>query len=64
MRDRYPKLPEDLGALIDNAYGRPATDDDRAIVRDALATAAELDEATRYQIACLALLSSAEFVVQ
>jgi len=64
MRDRYPKLPEDLGALIENAFGRPATDEDRAIVNDALATATELDEATRYQTACLALLSSAEFVVQ
>jgi len=64
MRDRYPELPADLGALIENAFGRPATDEDRAIVTEALSTASELDEATRYQTACLALLSSAEFVVQ
>lgn len=64
MRDRYPSLPADLPALVENAFGRPATDDDRAIVTEALASATELDEATRYEIACLALLSSAEFVVQ
>lgn len=64
MRDRYPNLPADLGALIENALGRPASDEDRAIVTEALASAAELDEATRYQTACLALLSSGEFVVQ
>lgn len=64
MRDRYPSLPADLGALIENAFGRPATDEDRAIVTEALASAPELDETIRYQTACLALLSSAEFVVQ
>jgi hypothetical protein len=64
MHDRYPSLPADLGALIENAFGRPANDEDRAIVTEALAAASELDEATRYQTACMALLSSAEFVVQ
>lgn len=64
MKARYPSLPADLPALIENAFGRPANDEDRAMVADALADAAELPEATRYQIACLAVLSSAEFVVQ
>ena len=64
MRDKYPSLPADLGAFTETAYGRPANDEDRAIVSEALAIATELDEATRYQTACLALLSSAEFVVQ
>jgi hypothetical protein len=64
MKTRYPALPADLPALIENAFGRPANDEDRAMVGDALADAAELPEATRYQIACLAVLSSAEFVVQ
>lgn len=64
MKDRYPSLPANMPAMIDNAFGRPATDEDKANVEAALADAADLPEATRYQIACLAILSSAEFVVQ
>ncbi len=63
MRDRYPALPEDLGALIQAAYGRAMTADDRAAIDEVLGTAT-LDPATRYQLVCLAVLSSAELVVQ
>lgn len=64
MRTRYPALPKDLPALIENAFGRPASDDDRANIEAAIADASELSEAVRYQTICLAVLSSAEFVVQ
>ena len=64
MRTRYPALPADLPALIENAFGRPASDDDRANVEAAIGDASELSEAVRYQTICLAVLSSAEFVVQ
>jgi hypothetical protein len=64
MHEKYPSLPANLPALIENAFGRSASDDDRANVTAAVADASELSEDVRYQTICLAVLSSAEFVVQ
>lgn len=60
MRDAYPALPGSLPLLVENAFGRSINDEDRASV----AVADELAEDVRYQTICLAILSSAEFVVQ
>ncbi len=63
MHARYDKLPEKLPELVLAAYGRRASDDDRRLVDDALGVT-PLDEATRYQTVCLAVLSSLEFVAR
>jgi hypothetical protein len=61
MKARYPALPADLGKLVTAAHGRAAEDADTTLVNEALA-GMPLDEPSRYQAICLALLSSAEFV--
>ncbi|MGQ0507685.1 MAG: hypothetical protein ACT4TC_20475 [Myxococcaceae bacterium] len=57
----YPSLPADLEKLLLSAYGRRAVASDRALVEDAL-SGSTVDEASRYQAICLAVLTSAEFV--
>lgn len=64
FRARFPALPEDLGALVEAAYGRAADADDRALVDEALAELAEPDPEARYTAVCLAVLSSTELVAQ
>jgi hypothetical protein len=64
FKAKYPSLPGSLGALVEAAYGRAATADDRAAIDEALAAASGLDEGTRNQTICLAILSAAEFVIQ
>jgi hypothetical protein len=62
MKARYAALPEQLDALILVAYGREATDEDRSAIEEALGTA--LDSASAYQVTCLAVLTSLEFVAR
>lgn len=63
MHARYPALPGDLPALLEAAWGRPVAADELAAFTDPLA-ATSLDDDARYEVLCLAALSSAEFVVQ
>ena len=63
MRTRYPALPEHLGDLVLAAYGRHVTDEDRAAVQETVAATA-LDSESQYQLVCLAILSSLEFVAR
>jgi hypothetical protein len=63
MRAMYPALPDELDALIAAAHGRSATAEDLASVETALEGLA-LDPDARYEAICLAVLSSAEFVIQ
>ena len=63
MRARYASLPDKLDDLVLAAYGRRATPDDRRIVDEALA-GAPLDEPGRYEVTCLTILSSLEFVAR
>ncbi|HVH45594.1 MAG TPA: hypothetical protein VM925_24740 [Labilithrix sp.] len=63
MRRSYPALPQNLGELVLAAYGRAATDEDRAAVKEAVAASA-LDSESEYQVICLAILSSLEFVAR
>lgn len=63
MRTRYPALPEKLGELMLAAYGRNATDEDRKAVEEAVAATA-LDSESQYQVVCLAVLTSLEFVAR
>ncbi len=61
MKALYPSLPADLDKLLVAAHGRPPTPEDSALIAEALA-AAPVDDAGRYLVVCLAVLSSAEFV--
>jgi hypothetical protein len=61
MLTRYPALPEHLNELVISAFGREVTEDDLAIVEDALAQG-NVPEAQRYETTCLAILTSMEFV--
>lgn len=63
IRARFPALPEHLNELHLAAFGREAELDDLATYEDTLAEA-ELPEEARYEIVCLAVLASTEFVVQ
>ncbi|HLU66679.1 MAG TPA: hypothetical protein VKZ63_10410 [Kofleriaceae bacterium] len=63
MQARYPDLIDDPGALIAAAYGRDATEEDLTAIDQAL-EGASLDDAERRRAICLAILSSAEFVVR
>jgi hypothetical protein len=48
-------------ALASKAWGRKVAPSELSFDAPSLAT---LDEATRYEMVCLAILSSAEFVIQ
>ena len=61
MHDRYPSFPGDLGALLEAAYGRAPTDGEVDEIWSA--TQGRPDE-QRYQLTCLGLLSSLEFVTR
>lgn len=61
MKLKYPELPGNLGALLEAAYGRAATSEDRAGYEQAL-MGLTLSANERYEGICLAVLSSAEFV--
>lgn len=63
MRQRYPNLPQDLDALILDAYGRRADAQDHQAIEDALKDQ-NIDEPTRYQLVCLTTLSAMEFIAQ
>lgn len=63
MRARYPSIRDGLDALVLAAYGRRATDADRAQY-DATVAGAGLDPETERNTMCLAILSSAELVAQ
>ena len=63
MRARFPVLPDRLDDLVLAAYGREALAEDHAAVSEAVAAAA-LDSESQYQIVCLAILSSLEFVAR
>lgn len=59
MRHRYPSLPQNLDAFVLAAYGREATNDDRAAMTEAVSA---LDAESKHELVCLAVLSSLEFV--
>jgi hypothetical protein len=61
MKARYPEFPLDLAALMSDAYGFVPSPADLEPYEDLLGDA-ELDEATRYETVCLAVLSQLEFV--
>jgi hypothetical protein len=63
MRGRFAALPDALPALIEAAYGRAITGDDRAAV-DAGLMGLALDDNTRYEAVCLSVISSLEFLAQ
>jgi hypothetical protein len=63
MRSRYPALPERLDDLLLAAYGRAATPEDHAAIEETVAATA-LDSESQYQIVCLTILSSLEFVAR
>jgi hypothetical protein len=63
MRERYPALPEKLDDMVLAAYGRHATAQDRASVDQVLGGSPGDDQA-RYEVVCLAVLSSLEFVAR
>lgn len=63
MRARFSALPDALPQLIDAAYGRGITDDDRAAI-DAGLLGLTVDEPARYEAVCLSVLSSLEFLAQ
>ena len=63
MKQRYPEFPLDLAALMTDAYGFPPTPVDLADYEDLLGNA-DLDDVTRYETVCLAVLSQLEFVAQ
>jgi hypothetical protein len=62
MKRKYPALPANLGDLVFAAYGRSADDDDRLAASEA--ANASFDDATRYRLVCLAMLSAVEFVAR
>ena len=66
MRERYPSLPEHLNELALAAYGREVDERDLSTIEALLTepSVAALDEATRYQTICLAMLSAMEFIAQ
>ena len=63
MRARFSALPDALPQLIDAAYGRAITSDDRAAV-DAGLMGLTLAEPARYEAVCLSVMSSLEFLAQ
>ena len=63
MMSRYPAFPEDLAALLTDAYGI-AADADKLADYEVLLGDATLDEATRHDTICVAALSALEFVAQ
>lgn len=63
MRTRYPALPQHLGDLVLAAYGRHVTEEDRTAVQETVVATA-LDSESQYQLVCLAILSSLEFVAR
>lgn len=63
FRSRFPDLPEQLPALIEAAYGRESRVDDLADYDEALDDAS-LSAEERHELTCLAVLSSAEMVLQ
>jgi len=63
MRARYPSLRDSLDAFVLAAYGRRATDGDRAAYDEAVGGAG-LTADEEHRAMCLALLASAEMVAQ
>jgi hypothetical protein len=61
VQQRYPDLPQSLPALIEAAYGRPATAADLAAAQESL-EGLTVDADARHQAICLAVLSSLEFL--
>lgn len=61
MHQRYPDLPTNLSALIDNAYGRALTAEDTAAVTESL-MGLTVTPAERYEALCLGVFSSLEFL--
>lgn len=63
MKARFPGFPDHLADLLAAAYGTPATPEQLASYEDLLG-AAQFDDATRYELVCVAALSALEFVAQ
>lgn len=63
MRERFPSLPESLDALILEAYGRHASDEDWASFTT-LPSQSSLDQDGHYRVVCLGVLTSLEFVAR
>lgn len=64
MREQYPALdesPANAASLASIAWGRDVAPEELTVDSAALAT---LDATSRYETTCLAILSSAEFVIQ
>ena len=59
---RYGTLPEGLSDLISEAFGRDATEEDLQDAQEIAATLTDANDA--HEATCLAVLSSAEFVLQ
>jgi hypothetical protein len=57
FQGRYPTLLDDPGPLVQAVFGRDPTEDE-------LTGFTEITGATRYQLTCLAVLSSLEFVAK
>ena len=60
MQSKYPDLVDDPTPLIRDAFGRDPTEADLEPLTD-IASSTQPD-ATKYQLTCLAVLSSLEFV--
>ncbi len=63
MRGRFAALPDALPALVEAAYGRAITGEDRAAI-DAGLMGLTLDDSARYEAVCLSVISSLEFLAQ
>jgi hypothetical protein len=64
MRSLYPNLATDPGqvvALASSAWGRTVTQEELSFEAPSLAS---LGQAERYEVVCLSILTSAEFVIQ
>ena len=63
MREKYESRPNPLRDLIEDAYGRPATPAEETEYQSILAEE-NLEPNTLFPTACIAILSSTEFVAQ
>ncbi len=63
MKTRFAALPDALPQLIEAAYGRSASDDDTQGLADPTLLAG-LNADQQYQAICMAVLSSAEFLMR
>jgi len=64
MRARYGALPAELSDLMKTAYGRTPTPEEISEITSVASEAGTMTDDERYEVLCLAVLSSAEFVIQ